>query len=77
MASNLQRFFLKKDEHTYWTLPVDGATTAGDVLLQLASKLEIKPSSCLLLEARTEKGVLWGLFYYLYLLFIFIVVNFI
>ena len=59
--ANLQRFYLKKDEHTYWTLPVESSTTAQDVCDSITSKLELKSGSCILLEARSDKkSGTWG-----------------
>jgi hypothetical protein len=70
--ANLQRFYLKKDEHTYWTLPVEGNTTAQDICDAIASKLELKSGSCSLLESKFDKNATWGnsLYFLLYLSFL-------
>jgi hypothetical protein len=59
--TNLQRFYLKKDEHTYWTLPVDTQTTAQDICDAIANKLELKNGSCSLLESKLDKNATWGI----------------
>lgn len=58
--ANLQRFYLKKDEHTYWTLPVESNTTAQDVCDSIANKLELKSGSITLLESKFDKNATWG-----------------
>ena len=57
----VQRFYLRNNEHTYWTLPVDSNTTAKYVCDAISSKLELTPGSCTLFETKTDKTTTWGI----------------
>lgn len=59
--AGLQKFYLSKDEHTYWTLPIENITTAGDVCDAIASKLELKSGNVTLFESKNIKNEIWGM----------------